>query len=77
MRSVDLTADSTMSYLGHPTYIDCELGEAYRYENGEIVSLNQYIELGSDLPTLSPGANDVTTDNTITELTVTPNWWKL
>jgi phage-related protein len=72
-----IEAVSSKTYLGNPTYVDCELGEAYKIEDGEIVSLNKYIELGSDLPKLSSGANDVTISNTVTELKVTPNWWKL
>jgi len=69
--------DSTKSYLGNPTYIDCEIGEAYKIESGGIVSLNKYIALGSDLPVLKSGANEITLDNTITELKVKPKWWKL
>ena len=70
-------ADSTKSYLGEPTYIDCEIGEAYKIEGGEYISLNKYIALGSDLPVLKSGENEITLDNTITELKVKPNWWKL
>lgn len=70
-------ADSTKSYLGEPTYIDCEIGEAYKIENNEIISLNAYIALGSDLPVLKSGANEINLDNTVTELKVKPNWWKL
>ena len=68
---------STQSILGHPTYIDCDLGEAYRIVDNEYMSLNGKIELGSDLPTLAPGENEVTFDNTITELKIKPRWWKL
>ena len=73
----NIESKSTAQAFGRPTYIDCELGEAYKIENDEIISLNKYLDLGSDLPKLSPGANDVTTDSTITELQVVPNWWKL
>ena len=69
--------DSTVSILGHPTYIDCELGECYRIENGTVISLNRYIDLGSDLPKLAPGGNEFTIDNTITELKVVPRYWKV
>lgn len=69
--------DSTVSILGHPTYIDCELGECYRIENGTVISLNRYIDLGSDLPKIAPGGNVFTIDNTITELKVVPKWWKV
>lgn len=70
-------ADSTKSALGNPTYIDCDLGEAYMIQNDSVVSLNQHIDLGSDLPTLAPGANTVTYENTITELKIVPRWWIL
>ena len=73
----DVRGNSTVSALGHPTYIDCDLGECYMYKNGELVSLNGVISLGSDLPTLASGENEVTFDNTITEVKVTPRWWKL
>lgn len=69
--------DSTVSILGTPTYIDCDLGEAYKIENNEMIDLNAYIDLGSDLPKLSPGSNAVTYDNTITDFKIVPNWWQL
>ena len=73
----NLVGDSTMSLLGHPTYVDCDLGEAYMFTGGELVSLNEYIALGSDLPCFAPGENEITLANTITDLKVTPRWWKL
>ena len=79
-RSISLSAFSgvsTASLLGHPTVIDCELGEAYKIENNQFISLNAYIDLGSDLPVLSSGTNTVTYDNTITSVKIKPNWWKL
>lgn len=72
-----ITAASSVNVLGHPTYVDCEIGEAYKIDGGAYVSLNAYIALGSDLPILKSGANEITLDNTITELKVKPNWWKL
>lgn len=72
-----ITAVSTQTLLGHPTYIDCDLGEAYKVVDGTPVSLNGYIDLGSKLPELSPGANTITFDNTITDLKVVPRWWKV
>ena len=69
--------DSTVSLLGHPTKVDCDLGEAYKEVNGDIVSLNKYIDLGSDLPTLASGNNTITYDNTITDLKIKPHWWKV
>lgn len=73
----EVYADSSKPALGHPTYIDCDLGEAYLLRYGTPVSLNQHIDLGSDLPVLAPGANTVTFDNTVTELKIVPRWWIL
>lgn len=72
-----ITVDSTLSILGHPTYIDCDLGDAYMIKDGAYISLNSYIDLGSDLPVLASGNNPVTIDNTITELKVVPRFWIL
>lgn len=69
--------DSTKSILGSPLYLDCDLGEAYKYEGGSVISVNAHVDLGSDLPTLAPGANTVTFDNTITDLQIVPRWWKI
>lgn len=68
---------STISTLGHPSYIDCEIGEAYMYVNGEMVQLNNFTSFGSDLPTLASGTNEVTYDNTITDLKIYPRWWRV
>lgn len=73
----DITGESTQSQLGNPTYIDCELGDAYKIVSDEYVSLNSNVDLGSDLPKLAPGSNTVTYDNTVTELKITPRWWKV
>lgn len=73
----DISAYSTISILGHPTYIDCEIGEAYIQSGDEYISLNRYIDLGSDLPKFVPGSNEITFDNTVTQLDVTPRWWKI
>lgn len=75
--SFDAVGESTLTRLGHPTYIDCELGECYKYNGTEIISLNSFIDLGSDLPKLAPGGNEFTIDNTITELKVVPRYWKV
>ena len=69
--------DSTASVLGNPTYIDCDYGEAYKIEDGKVVSLNGYIALGSDLPVLSPDGTEITYDNTFTSVKVVPRWWKI
>ena len=68
---------STVSILGDPTYLDCELGEAYMIEDGEVVSLNQHIDMGSRLPKLVPGDTEFEITGNITEVKVTPRWWEL
>ena len=72
-----ITGFSTQTALGNPTYIDCDLGEAYKYVDGVPASLNSYIDLGSNLPVLQTGSNTITYDNTITEVVLTPHWWKV
>lgn len=68
---------STQSVLGNPTYIDCDLGEAYKIIDGRMFQLNRYIDLGSKLPELSPGENDIEVDGGITSLEIVPRWWKV
>lgn len=61
----------------NPIYIDTEIGEAYQILNDEYVDLNQYVAIGSDLPTLAPGDNEITYSDTFTAVTITPRWWEL
>ena len=68
---------STLSILGSPLYIDCDLGEAYKYEGETLVSINQHVDLGSNLPKLGAGENEITFDNTVTDLKIVPRWWKV
>ena len=77
-RNGEIVGVSTKTIVGDlPVFIDLDLGEAYLIVDGAPVSLNKYVSLGSDLPTLAPGENEVTFDNTITSLKVVPRWWKL
>lgn len=75
--TITIIGNSTVSALGNPTYIDCEIGEAYMYKGGNIVSCNQAVALGSDLPKLASGTNTITFDNTVTELKIHPRWWRV
>lgn len=68
--------DSTQP-LTETKYIDCEAGEAYLIHNDETLSINNAVQLGSDLPKFAPGSNAITYDNTITSLNVVPRWWKI
>ena len=76
-QSTPVTGNSTLPVLGNPTYIDCEIGEAYRIENGEYKSSNSRVSIGADLPTLAPDSNNITFDDTITDLKIAPRWWKV
>ena len=69
--------DSTKSALGTPTYIDLDIGEAYYYSGVDVISANNAVTIPAVLPTLKPGSNTITFDNTITQFKVVPRWWKL
>ena len=71
------TGQSTYVPSSDTMYLDCELGEAYSINDGEIASLNGFVDLGSDLPKLASGNNTFALDNTITSLVLVPRWWKL
>lgn len=66
---------STKSALGDPVYIDLDIGEAYLIEGGEMVGVNSAVNIGAELPELHPGANEITFDNTITNMDIVPRWW--
>lgn len=70
----EIIADSTIPILGHPTYIDCDIGQAYRIVDGDIYSLDAHIDLGSDLPILDVGETEITFDNTMTSVKIVPRW---
>lgn len=77
LTSTPVQANSTLEILGHPTYIDCDVGEAYRIEGGEYKSCNARVTLDSDLPALAPGSNKINFDNTVTDLKIAPRWWRI
>lgn len=58
-------------------YIDLDIGEAYRVSNNSYSSANYAVNIPAKLPTLKPGNNIITYDNTITNFKVTPRWWKV
>ena len=58
-------------------YIDLETGNAYVIAGGKTISINNLALLPASLPTLAPGANTVTYDNTINSLQLIPRWWKV
>lgn len=73
----ELVAESTATALGTPTYIDLDIGEAYKISDGEVVGLNSAVELPPTLPELLPGSNQVQKSGSITSLYIVPRWWKL
>lgn len=72
-----ITGNSTKSALGEPAYVDLDIGEAYKIEDGAVVGINNSVSLPGDLPELNPGENTVTFDGTITSLGIIPRWWKV
>lgn len=70
-------ADSTISTLPEPYYIDLDIGEAYGVLNDEMLSLNNIVSMPAELPVLVSGANTITHTNTITQLKIIPRWWKI
>lgn len=75
---------SIPSFVGNSTqtltgtkYVDCEIGEAYLIHNDEIISINNAVQLESNLPKLAVGSNTITYDNTITSLDVVPRWRRI
>lgn len=60
-----------------PIYIDLDIGEAYKVNNGTMVSVDNLVSIPAELPTLKAGTNNITYDNTITSFKITPRWWKV
>lgn len=73
----NIYGDSTMPSLGNPLYFDLDIGEAYKIEGGGIVSVNSGVSFPAELPTLKPGANTITYDNTVTDFKIVPRWWRV
>lgn len=73
----DITLTSSQPTLGNPLYVDLDIGEAYKIENDVPVSVNNGVVMPAELPTLTPGANTITFDNTITGLDIVPRWFKI
>lgn len=73
----EVSVNSTVLLDNDDVYIDLDLGEAYSIIGGEVVPLNDQVEIPAELPTLDPGSNTITFDNTINSLDITPRWWKV
>lgn len=58
-------------------YFDLDIGEAYKIEDGQTISVNNAVTIPAQLPTLKSGANTITYDDTITQFKVVPRWWEV
>lgn len=59
-------------------YIDCESQEAWELSGGVMYSRNDYVQnAGDDFPSLVAGSNTVTLGTGITNVDITPRWWKI
>lgn len=72
-----VTAYSTKSALGEPLYFDLDIGEAYKIENDEVISVNNAVTIPAKLPVLVSGTNTITYDSDIEQLKVVPRWWEV
>lgn len=72
-----IICDSTANSLTGDLYMDLDIGEAYRIENGNAVSINNFTNLGGELPILPPGSTTISYDNTISNVEITPRWWRV
>lgn len=70
-------ADSSVNSLTGDLYIDLDIGEAYRMQNGVAVSINNFVNIGGELPTLPPGSTTITYSNTISNVEITPRYWRV
>lgn len=78
--SEPITAYSTKQ-AGSPLYIDLETGMAWynrwNIDHAEPVSMNNAVQLPTELPVLKPGNTKITFSNTITTLKIIPRWWQV
>lgn len=58
-------------------YVDLDIGEAYREEDGQIINVNNAVTIPAKLPTLKSGENTITYDDTITQFKIVPRWWEV
>ena len=58
-----------------PTYIDCELLDAWAIADGIVVNANQSVDISDNPIVLNPGVNEITTTNC--SIAIMPRWWKI
>ena len=70
--------DSTVNTLTETIYLDCATGNAYSIIDGNIVSMNNHVSFGAELPVLPSGETLISRSGTeITSLFITPRWWEV
>ena len=69
--------NSTLNTLTETIYLDCETGNAYSIIDGSVVSMNNHVGFGAEIPKLPSGESQITCDNAITSLGITPRWWEV
>lgn len=72
-----ITGYSTKSALGEPLYFDLDIGEAYKIEDGETISVNNAVSFPAQLPVLKSGPNTITYDDTVYQFRIVPRWWEV
>lgn len=72
------TGTSTQNTLTGDIYIDLDIGEAYSIDSSNnVVSLNNFVNIGGELPVLPPGSTTITYSNTISNVEITPRYWRV
>lgn len=70
VNGTEITIDTDGAYID----IDCELMEAYL---GSVLKNNEISLEGNDFPVLDSGNNSIILGSGITQVQVTPRWWRL
>ena len=68
---------STKNLLPSTMYVDLDIGEAYGEVDGVVTSFNSITTMPAKLPTLKPGSNTISFSNTMSNVKITPRWWKI
>ena len=70
---------STQNTLTGDIYIDLDIGEAYSIDsNNNVVSLNNFVNIGGELPVLpADTTTTITYSTSISNFKITPRWWKV
>ena len=74
---VTIVVNSSVNTLTGDLYIDLDIGEAYTVNNGTTTSINNFVNLGGELPTLPPGNTTITYSTSISNFKITPRWYKI